>query len=56
MSGWLRALPLAVALMVGTWALLLLLARRAPRRSRRLQTNPEGSSDKESVGRRARLR
>jgi hypothetical protein len=28
MSGWLRALLLAVALMVGTWALLLLLVRR----------------------------
>jgi uncharacterized membrane protein YkvA (DUF1232 family) len=30
MSGWLRALLLAVALMVGSWALLLLLARRLP--------------------------
>jgi uncharacterized membrane protein YkvA (DUF1232 family) len=30
MSGWLRALLLAVALMVGTWALLVLLARRLP--------------------------
>jgi uncharacterized membrane protein YkvA (DUF1232 family) len=30
MSGWLRALLLAVALMVGTWALLVLLARRPP--------------------------
>jgi uncharacterized membrane protein YkvA (DUF1232 family) len=30
MSGWLRALLLAVALMVGTWALLLLVARRLP--------------------------
>jgi uncharacterized membrane protein YkvA (DUF1232 family) len=30
MSGWLRALLLAVALMVGTWALLILLARRLP--------------------------
>jgi uncharacterized membrane protein YkvA (DUF1232 family) len=30
MSGWLRALLLAVALMAGTWALLLLLARRLP--------------------------
>jgi hypothetical protein len=28
MSGWLRAVLLAVALMVGTWALLVLLARR----------------------------
>ena len=30
MSGWLRALLVAVALMVGTWALLVLLARRLP--------------------------
>jgi uncharacterized membrane protein YkvA (DUF1232 family) len=30
MSGWLRALLLAVGLMVGTWALLLLVARRLP--------------------------
>jgi uncharacterized membrane protein YkvA (DUF1232 family) len=30
MSGWLRALLLAVALMVGMWALLVLLARRLP--------------------------
>ena len=30
MSGWLRALLLAVALLVGTWALLVLLARRLP--------------------------
>jgi uncharacterized membrane protein YkvA (DUF1232 family) len=30
MSGWLRALLLAVALMVSTWALLVLLARRLP--------------------------
>ena len=30
MSGWLRALLLAVALMVGTWALLVLVARRLP--------------------------
>jgi uncharacterized membrane protein YkvA (DUF1232 family) len=30
MSGWLRALLLAVALMAGTWALLLLLVRRLP--------------------------
>ena len=30
MSGWLRALLLAVALMAGTWALLLLLARHLP--------------------------
>ena len=30
MSGWLRAVLLAVALMVGTWALLGLLARRLP--------------------------
>jgi uncharacterized membrane protein YkvA (DUF1232 family) len=30
MSGWLRALLLAVALIVGTWAILLLLARRLP--------------------------
>jgi uncharacterized membrane protein YkvA (DUF1232 family) len=30
MSGWLRALLLAIALMAGTWALLLLLARRLP--------------------------
>ena len=30
MSGWLRAVLLAVALMVGTWALLVLLARRLP--------------------------
>jgi uncharacterized membrane protein YkvA (DUF1232 family) len=30
MSGWPRALLLAVALMVGTWALLVALARRLP--------------------------
>jgi hypothetical protein len=30
MSGWLRALRLAVALMVGSWALLVLVARRLP--------------------------
>ena len=30
MSGWLRALLLTVALMIGTWALLILLARRLP--------------------------
>jgi len=30
MSGWLRTVLLAVALMVGTWALLVLLARRLP--------------------------
>ena len=30
MSGWLRAMVLAVTLMVGTWALLVLLARRLP--------------------------
>jgi uncharacterized membrane protein YkvA (DUF1232 family) len=30
MSGWLRALLLAVALMVASWALLVLLARRLP--------------------------
>jgi uncharacterized membrane protein YkvA (DUF1232 family) len=30
MSGWLRALLLAIALIVGTWAILLLLARRLP--------------------------
>ena len=30
MSGWLRAVLLAVALMVGTWTLLVLLARRLP--------------------------
>jgi hypothetical protein len=30
MSGWLRALLLAVALMAGAWALLVLLARRLP--------------------------
>ena len=30
MSGWLRALLVTVALMVGTWALLVLLARRLP--------------------------
>ena len=30
MSGWLRALLLAVALAAGTWALLVLLARRLP--------------------------
>jgi uncharacterized membrane protein YkvA (DUF1232 family) len=30
MSGWLRAVLLAVVLMVGTWALLVLLARRLP--------------------------
>jgi hypothetical protein len=30
MSGWSRALLLAVALMVGTWALLVLVARRLP--------------------------
>jgi uncharacterized membrane protein YkvA (DUF1232 family) len=29
-SGWLRAVLLAVMLMVGTWALLVLLARRLP--------------------------
>jgi hypothetical protein len=28
MSGWLRAVLMAVALMVGTWTLLVLLARR----------------------------
>jgi uncharacterized membrane protein YkvA (DUF1232 family) len=30
MSGWLRALLGALGLMVGTWALLVLLARRLP--------------------------
>jgi uncharacterized membrane protein YkvA (DUF1232 family) len=30
MSGWLRALLLAVVLVVGTWALLVLVARRLP--------------------------
>jgi hypothetical protein len=30
MSGWLRALLLALGLMVGSWALLVLLARRLP--------------------------
>ncbi|MDF2744518.1 MAG: hypothetical protein K0S88_5895 [Actinomycetia bacterium] len=30
MSGWLRAVLLAVALAAGTWALLVLLARRLP--------------------------
>jgi uncharacterized membrane protein YkvA (DUF1232 family) len=30
MSGWLRAVMLAVALTVGTWALLVLVARRLP--------------------------
>jgi uncharacterized membrane protein YkvA (DUF1232 family) len=30
MSDWLRALLLALGLMVGTWALLVLLARRLP--------------------------
>jgi uncharacterized membrane protein YkvA (DUF1232 family) len=30
MNGWLRAVLLAVGLMVGTWALLILLARRLP--------------------------
>ena len=30
MSGWLRALLVAVGLMVGSWALLVLLARRLP--------------------------
>jgi uncharacterized membrane protein YkvA (DUF1232 family) len=30
MSGWRQAVLLAVALMVGTWALLILLARRLP--------------------------
>jgi uncharacterized membrane protein YkvA (DUF1232 family) len=30
MSSWLRAVLLAAALMVGTWALLVLLARRLP--------------------------
>ena len=30
MSGWLRAVLVAVALMVGTWGLLVLLARRLP--------------------------
>jgi uncharacterized membrane protein YkvA (DUF1232 family) len=30
MSGWLRAVLLGVMLMVGTWALLVLLARRLP--------------------------
>jgi hypothetical protein len=30
MSGWLRAVLLAVALLGGTWALLVLLARRLP--------------------------
>jgi uncharacterized membrane protein YkvA (DUF1232 family) len=30
MTGWLRALLLAVTLMVGTWALMVLVARRLP--------------------------
>jgi uncharacterized membrane protein YkvA (DUF1232 family) len=30
MTGWLQAVLVAVALMVGTWALLVLLARRLP--------------------------
>jgi uncharacterized membrane protein YkvA (DUF1232 family) len=30
MSGWLRVVLLAVGLMVGTWAVLVLLARRLP--------------------------
>jgi uncharacterized membrane protein YkvA (DUF1232 family) len=30
MSGWLRALLVALGLMVGSWALLVLLARRLP--------------------------
>jgi hypothetical protein len=30
MSGWLRAVLLGVMLMVGTWALLVLLAHRLP--------------------------
>ena len=30
MSGWLRGLLLAVGLMVGSWALLVVLARRLP--------------------------
>jgi uncharacterized membrane protein YkvA (DUF1232 family) len=30
MSGWLRAVVLAVTLIVGTWALLVFLARRLP--------------------------
>jgi hypothetical protein len=30
MRGWLRAVLLAAMLMVGTWALLVLLARRLP--------------------------
>jgi uncharacterized membrane protein YkvA (DUF1232 family) len=30
MSGWLRAVLLAIMLMVGTWGLLILLARRLP--------------------------
>jgi uncharacterized membrane protein YkvA (DUF1232 family) len=30
MSGWLRALLLALGLMVGSWAVLVLLARRLP--------------------------
>jgi uncharacterized membrane protein YkvA (DUF1232 family) len=30
MSGWLRALPVALGLMVTSWALLVLLARRLP--------------------------
>jgi uncharacterized membrane protein YkvA (DUF1232 family) len=30
MSGWLRAVLMAVALMVASWALLVLLARRLP--------------------------
>ena len=30
MSGWLRAVLLAIMLIVGTWALLVLLARRLP--------------------------
>ena len=30
MSGWLRALPVALGLMVASWVLLVLLARRLP--------------------------
>ena len=30
MSGWLRALPVALGLTVASWALLVLLARRLP--------------------------
>jgi uncharacterized membrane protein YkvA (DUF1232 family) len=30
MSGWLRALPVALGLMVASWALLVLLTRRLP--------------------------